>query len=89
VDTTNTVADTAPDEDRCPGPPEAPFPVSDDWVWAHRWTPVAIMGQSGDRADRPPENAEGAARVLEVCPSCRQWRTMPYTRWAQSPADGG
>lgn len=75
------------DIDACPGPPEDPYPVADNWVWPHQWTPVALMvGQPGDFVADVPN---GPARVVEVCPTCRQWRQLAYTRLAPSPDDDG
>ena len=70
----------------CPGPPEQPYPPSDTWAWSHRWTPVVLMGMPGELADAPPR---GPARVLSVCPTCRQWRQEEYTRLQVAPTTGG
>jgi hypothetical protein len=70
----------------CPGPPEAVFWPPEQ---LHRWTPVSITGVAGDRVDRPPENAQGQARVTEVCLPCRQWRVIQYTRVDVSPQPHG
>jgi len=69
----------------CPGPPEAPIEVTQQWV--HRWAPVVAMGMPGELMNEPPRHE---ARVVEVCASCRSWRLQTYRRLeAEPPASQG
>lgn len=80
-----TIRDPLP-EDICPGPPENPYPPSSTWSWTHRWVPLAMLDVPGVP---DPGLVANAVRVIEVCPTCHQWRGLAYTRLDPSPRDGG
>lgn len=55
-------------------------------VW-HRWVPIEFMGMPGELPTRLPASE---ARVVEVCPACKQWRVQEYSRHlAPPPVDPG
>lgn len=71
-----------PDGEACPGPPEARFMG----VWPHHWQPIAAIDMPGVP---DPNLPAGVVRVLEVRPTCRQWRRIRYTRLDPSPGIPG
>jgi hypothetical protein len=68
-----------PESDVCPGPPEQPY-TSRDWV--HRWAAVAVAGAV-------VASGNASIQVIEVCPSCLQWRPITYRRWDPTPETTG
>jgi hypothetical protein len=65
----------APDPgDFCHGPADAPFKPG---LALHRWAPVQVIRSS------PISGSDPNLAVVEVCPSCRQWRAVTYTRAEQ------
>ncbi len=65
----------------CPGPPESPY--SAGVAWPHTWLPLTMV------PSRPIQEGAPELALIEVCPSCLQWRPKLYTRMAVSPQDGG
>lgn len=77
TDTTNELP-----PDPCPGPPEAPYLDADRWL--HDWKPVTAYGQPGEMLGSISDDA----RVVEVCPVCRRWRMVTYTRHSPPESAG-